>query len=59
MAEELATRFGEEIQAITLEPSHGGIFEVAMGERVLFRKADARRFPGDGEIGDLVAGSFG
>lgn len=59
MAEELATRFGEQLQAITLEPSHGGIFEVAFGARVLFRKADERRFPDDGEIGELVAGSLG
>ena len=59
MAEELATRFGEQLRAITLEPSHGGIFEVALGERVLFRKADERRFPHDGEIGELVAGGLG
>ncbi len=59
MAEELATRFGEQLQAITLQPSHGGIFEIAFGERVLFRKADEQRFPVEGEIGDLVALSLG
>ena len=59
MAEELATRFGERLQAITLEPSHGGIFEVALGEAVLFRKADERRFPAEGEIGELAAGKLG
>jgi selT/selW/selH-like putative selenoprotein len=59
VAEELATRFGEQLQAITLQPSHGGIFEVTLGERVLFRKADEQRFPDQGEIGELVAASLG
>ncbi len=59
MAEELATRFGEQLQAITLHPSHGGIFEIALGEWVLFRKADEQRFPDDGEIGELVAAGLG
>ena len=59
MAEELATRFGEQLASITLVPSHGGIFEVALGERVLFRKADERRFPEDGEAGRLVAAALG
>ena len=48
-------RFGEGLAAITLEPSHGGIFEVTVGEALLFRKADAGRFPKHGEIGDLLA----
>ncbi len=42
-----------------LEPSHGGIFEVRLGSDVLFRKADERRFPAEGEIGELVAGALG
>ena len=58
MAEELATRFGEQLQAITLVPSHGGVFEVALSERVLFRKADEGRFPTEGEVGDLVAAAL-
>ena len=42
-----------------LEPSHGGIFEVRLGGELLFCKADERRFPSAGEIGELVAGALG
>ena len=59
MADELAARFGEELQAITLVPSHGGVFEVALGDRVLFRKGDLGRFPNEGEAGELVAAALG
>ncbi len=59
MAEELATRFGEQLHGIMLEPSHGGIFEVRLGGELLFCKADERRFPSAGEIGELVAGALG
>ena len=47
------------LERIMLEPSHGGIFEVRLGSDVLFRKADERRFPAEGEIGELVAGALG
>ena len=59
MADELAARFGEKLQAITLVPSHGGIFEVSLGQEVLFRKGDLGRFPQEGEAGELIAAALG
>lgn len=50
MAEELASTFAGRLGAIVLVPSSGGVFEVTAGERVLFSKRAAGRFPEPGEV---------
>jgi len=50
LAEELASTFAGRLGAIVLVPSSGGVFEVTAGERVLFSKRAAGRFPEPGEV---------
>lgn len=59
MAEELARRYGEGLAAITLEPSHGGIFEVALDGGLVFEKAKEGRFPEPDEVGERIAARVG
>lgn len=54
MAQELLTTFDAELDALTLKPGTGGIFEVyANGERLWSRK-EAGRFPEITELKQLV-----
>jgi selenoprotein W-related protein len=54
MAQELLTTFDSELDALTLKPGTGGIFEVhANGERVWSRK-EAGRFPEITELKQLI-----
>ena len=39
---------------ISLVPSGGGVFEVALDEKLIFSKKALNRFPEDGEIKKLV-----
>jgi selenoprotein W-related protein len=55
VVEEVLDRFMEDIGSFTLVPSHGGVFDVEMDGRVIFRKADTGRFPKQGEIAEAVS----
>lgn len=50
MAEEVGLRYGEALAAITLVPSHGGVFRVTLAGEAVFDKGKAGRFPEAGEI---------
>ena len=56
MAEEILTEHAERLQAVVIVPSSGGKFVVRAGEKKIFSKADAGRFPREGEVAEALAG---
>ncbi len=50
----MGLRYGEALAAITLVPSHGGVFRVTLAGEAVFDKAKAGRFPEAGEIVHLL-----
>jgi len=50
LAEELASTYTTRLGAIVLVPSSGGVFEVTLGDQLLFSKRETRRFPERGEV---------
>ena len=56
MAEEILTEHAERLQAVVIVPSSGGRFVVKAGGKKIFSKADAGRFPREGEVAEALAG---
>ena len=56
MAEEILTEHAERLQAVVIVPSSGGRFVVKVGGKKVFSKADAGRFPREGEVAEALAG---
>ena len=56
MAEEILTEHAERLQAVVIVPSSGGRFVVKAGGKKVFSKADAGRFPREGEVAETLAG---
>jgi selenoprotein W-related protein len=54
MAQELLLTFEEELGEVALKPGTGGIFEVRLGDDVLWSRAEKGRFPEIREIKQLV-----
>jgi len=52
--EELLGEFPQHIEALTLIPSDGGVFDVTVDDDLVFSKEVAGRHAGDGEVVDLV-----
>jgi len=50
MAQELLSTFEDELGEVALRPGSGGIFEVRVGGRLVWSRAEEGRFP---EIGEL------
>ena len=44
---------------VTLKPSSGGVFEVSVDGKPVFSKMETDRFPGEQELGRLVAEAVG
>ena len=55
MAEEVLSAYAEHISAVTIIPSSGGRFVVTAGDKQLFNKAEAGRFPTQGEVERLLS----
>ena len=55
MAEEILTEHAERLQAVVIVPSSGGRFVVQAGGKKIFSKADAGRFPREGEVAEALA----
>ena len=45
MAQELLSTFSEELGAVTLIPGHGGIFEIHLGEELIWERKRDGGFP--------------
>lgn len=54
LAQELLFTFAEELGEVALVPGRGGVFEVRLGEELIFARADAGRFPESKELKQLV-----
>jgi selenoprotein W-related protein len=54
LAQELLTTFEEELGGVTLRPGMGGVFEVRLGDRVLWSRRAEGRFPEAKELKQRV-----
>jgi len=54
MAQELLTTFEAEIGEVALIPGRGGVFEVRVGDQVLWSRAERKRFPEVKELKQVV-----
>jgi selenoprotein W-related protein len=54
MAQELLTTFQDEVGEVTLVPGTGGVFEVRVGDEVIWWRAEQGRFPDIKELKQLV-----
>lgn len=54
MAQELLTTFQDEIGEVALVPGTGGVFEVRIGDDVIWSRAEQGRFPDIKELKQLV-----
>jgi len=52
MATDLLDKYGNKIQALTLIPSGGGVYEVTLDNRLIFSKKATGRFP---ELDEIIA----
>ncbi len=50
LAENVLHDHAEKLDAVSLIPSSGGVFEVSLGGELIFSKKEQGRFPEDGEI---------
>lgn len=53
-AQELLTTFQDEIGQVCLQPGSGGIFEVRIGEDIVWSRSKQERFPEMKELKQLV-----
>jgi len=54
LAQELLGTFEAELAGVTLEPGRGGVFEVRVGDEVVWSRQEAGRFPEAAELKRLV-----
>jgi selenoprotein W-related protein len=54
IAQELLTTFEAELAGVTLIPGSGGVFEVLVGDDVVWSRKEAGRFPEAAELKRLV-----
>ena len=54
LAQELLTTFEAELSGVTLAPGSGGVFEVRVGDEVVWSRKEAGRFPEAAELKRLV-----
>ncbi|BCJ88050.1 hypothetical protein skT53_30350 [Effusibacillus dendaii] len=56
VTEELLSNYTNKISELRLIPSSGGVFEIKIGDKLIFSKKESNRFPEPGEILNLSAG---
>ena len=54
LAQEILTTFPTELGEVALVPGHGGVFEVRLEGKLVFSRAERRRFPEPKEIKQVV-----
>ena len=58
MANEILSGFEHKIDEFTLLPSRGGVFEVTVGDELVYSKEATGRHTDYAELGPLVAEAF-
>ena len=59
MAEHILEEFEQKIESFTLIPSGGGVFEVMVGDQLVYSKKETGRHTDYDEVGPLVRKLFG
>jgi selenoprotein W-related protein len=59
MAEQILEEFEQKIESFTLIPSGGGVFEVTVGDQLVYSKQETGRHTDYDEVGPLVRKAFG
>lgn len=59
MAEQILEEFEQKIESFTLIPSGGGVFEVMVGDQLVYSKKKTGRHTDYDEVGPLVRKLFG
>ena len=54
LAQELLTTFESDLNAVSLQPGTGGIFEVRLNDTIIFNRKDHGRFPESKELKQLI-----
>ncbi|MCS3902608.1 selenoprotein W-related protein [Methylohalomonas lacus] len=54
LAQELLMTFGDDLGEVALKPGHGGIFEVRLGDELIFSRRESGRFPESKELKQLI-----
>ncbi len=54
LAQELLMTFGDDLGEVALKPGRGGIFEVRLGDELIFSRREAGRFPESKELKQLI-----
>lgn len=54
MASDLLSKYGTNVDSLTLIPSGGGVFEVSKNDALLFSKKKEGRFPDFDEVVTLI-----
>ena len=54
MAQELLSTFDGDIEALTLRPGTGGVFEIHIDDTLIWSRKDAGRFPEIAELKQIV-----
>lgn len=55
LAEELLGQHKDKISEFSMVPSSGGVFEVTVGDKLIFSKKQLERFPEAGEVEKLFS----
>ena len=59
MAEHILEEFETKIEGLTLIPSGGGVFEVTVGDKLVYSKKQTGRHTDYDEVGPLVREAIG
>ena len=54
MAVDLLEKYGNNVTALTVIPSSGGVYEVTKNGTLIFSKKELQRFPEQDEIIDII-----
>ncbi len=54
MAQELLTTFENELEEVSLVPGTGGIFEIRVGDEILWSRKEKKRFPKITELKQII-----
>ena len=54
LAESLLDEYKNSLKMVNIIPSSGGVFEVKLGEELIFSRKELERFPEDNEVENIL-----